>query len=261
MSEEAPSEADSMSEGFAMLVAEVKPLMTLAREYDVDITEGKRLIDKAVKVGKENDIQSAVNYVRECRSSIQDAIRNRVQEDIVQLGKLSEVASKMGEDSKSIEDAVSDARAYLHTDDYKAALSSAKEGRRRAEVLTGKYAEAMNLVDRLARMVENAERFFIDVQEAKVTLGEARRAEEDGDWSMMGILARKGREQMLASIPAEIQEELVKAKSTLLDAKAEGKEVSTLVKLLKEAGVALRRERYEESLEKLVEFKSEIRYL
>jgi predicted RNA-binding Zn-ribbon protein involved in translation (DUF1610 family) len=261
MAEEVSSDTNSMSEKFATLVAEVKPLMTLAREYDVEVSEGKSLIDKAVRAGKGDDIQSAVDFVRESRSSIQDAIKNRLQEDIVQLEKLSKVATRMGENPQPILDAINNTRAYLSASDHKAALSSAKEGMRKAELITGKYIEAMSMVETLSRMVENAGRFYIDVQDAKAILDEAMRAEEAGDWSMMGILARKGREQMLTSVPTKIQEELTKAKSTLLDAKAEGKDVSKLVRLLKEAGVALKRERYEDSLEKLVEFKSEMRHL
>jgi len=45
-----------------------------------------------------------------------------------------------------------------------------------------------------------------------------------------------------------------------LDAKAEGKDVrATLVKVLKEAGVAMNRERYDVALELLLDFRTELK--
>jgi hypothetical protein len=78
---------------------------------------------------------------------------------------------------------------------------------------------------------------------------------------MMGILARKGREEVMKSLPELMGSELKKAKSQLLEAKAEGKDVNTLVKLLKEAGTAAKMQKYEEALERLIEFKSEVKHL
>jgi hypothetical protein len=50
-----------------------------------------------------------------------------------------------------------------------------------------------------------------------------------------------------------------KAKSTLLDSKADGKDVSVMVKILKDAGMAMKREKYEETLDRLIEFKAEMK--
>jgi hypothetical protein len=78
---------------------------------------------------------------------------------------------------------------------------------------------------------------------------------------MMGILARKGREELYGSLPEVMKGELKKAKGVLLDAKAEGMDVSALVKILKDAGVAFKRGNQEDALERLIEFKTEARHL
>jgi hypothetical protein len=77
----------------------------------------------------------------------------------------------------------------------------------------------------------------------------------------MGILARKGREEIMKDLPELMNSELKKAKSMLLDAKAEGKDVSTLVKLLKEAGSAAKMEKYDDALGRLIDFKAEAKHL
>jgi predicted RNA-binding Zn-ribbon protein involved in translation (DUF1610 family) len=263
--EEADIEEDSgeksLKEEFPRLVAEVKPMLALAREFEVDTSKAKLLIDKAVAAGKQNDLELANEFVRECKGSIESSIKARVEEDINDLDKLKEIALKMNEDPSPIEDSKDLARQELDSGDLKGALTHTKDGMRRAEALTGKYIEAQSLVKELERLIDNSERFYIDTSDVKKMLEEAKTAGENGDFSMMGIMARKGREQMMALLPSEINEEMKRAKSALLDAKAEGKEVSVMVKLLKEAASALNRDKYDEALEKLVEFRSELRRL
>lgn len=258
---EEASEERSLKEEFPRLVAEVKPMLALAREFDVDTSQAKLLIDKAVSAGKQNDLELANGYVRECKESIESAIKARVEEDINDLDKLKEIAVKMNEDPSPIEESKELARRELDSGDLKGALTHTKDGMRRAEALTGKYVEAQNLVKELERLIDNSERFYIDTSDVRKMLEEAKAAGKNGDYSMMGIMARKGREQMMALLPGEINEEMKRAKSALLDAKAEGKEVNVMVKLLKEAASALNREKYDEALEKLVEFRSELRHL
>ena len=50
-------------------------------------------------------------------------------------------------------------------------------------------------------------------------------AGERGDWSMMGILSCKGREDITKTLPDVLKSEMRRAKSTLLDSKANGKEL------------------------------------
>jgi ATP-dependent protease HslVU (ClpYQ) ATPase subunit len=75
----------------------------------------------------------------------------------------------------------------------------------------------------------------------------------------MGILSRKGREELNRALPDMLKEELRKAKQSLLDAKANGKDVTSMVKILKDAGVSMKRERHEEVLDRLIEFRAEER--
>jgi len=254
-----PPVKEPLKDEFPRLVAEVKPMMALAREFGVDTTHAKVLIDKAVTAGKKGNLGAAVERVRESKASIESSIRDRVENDLKDLEDLKVIADKMGEDPSSIEESEGLVGGELEKGDLKSALTHAKEGMKRAESLTGKYIEAQNMVRDLEKILENAERFYIDVSEVRLRLEEARAAEANGDYSMMGIMARKGREQIMYILPDEIREELKRSKLVLMDAKAEGKDVNIPVKLLKEAASALNRERYDEALEKLVEFRSDIR--
>lgn len=260
-SAKAPSneEEDALKKQFPILVADVKPLMEMAREYDIEASECRNLIDRAVKAGKAKDLATAVQCVKQCNVQIRRCIEDRIEHDIEYLEKLMQIAKSMGTDPGEISDSVAATKQRLAEGDYESALKEAKAGRKISEKVTGKYLEAHEMCDKLEGLIQNAERFYLDTREARRLLKEAQDAGEHGDWSMMGILARKGKEEMSQALPEITKNELKKAKMQLMDAKAEGKDVATLVKILKDAGLAIKREKHDEALESLIEFKSEIK--
>ncbi|MFP4546300.1 MAG: zinc ribbon domain-containing protein [Methanomassiliicoccales archaeon] len=258
---ERPFQGPGLREQFPGLVEEVRPMLDLAQEYGVRVPQARALLEKAARAGKRGDLSDAVGSIKECRSMITSVLRERTESDLERLEQMAEIARQKGEDPGSVETALREVRDLLARGEIPDALRRGKEGMKEAELVAGKYLEASQMVERLEWIVANAERFYIDTSPAREHLEQAREAEENRDWSMMGMMAKKGREEMMSVLPGAIQEELRKAKSTLLDAKAEGKEVSVLVRLLKEAGKEFKRKEYENALDKLVEFKSEARHL
>ena len=260
MDQETPEQLE-LKRQFPILVAEVKPLMELAKEYDIETGECRRLIDHAVKAGKAGDRASAVQCVKECNVLVRQAIEDRINHDIEYLERLSTIARGMNTDPTEINESVERTKQFLTIGDYAGALKEARAGRKISEKVTGKYLEASEMCDQLDALIQNAERFYIDTREAKRLLKEAQESGEHGDWTMMGILARKGKECLQDQLPEVVNKELKKAKSQLINAKANGKDVTTPVKVLKDAGLAVKREQYDEALEYLIEFKSELRRL
>ncbi len=255
------ADKDALRKRFPELVAEVKPLLALANEYGMGVSEGRRLIDKAVRAGKENDVVSAVNYVKECKDSIVTALNGRLDHDVEYLEKLVSVAKSLNSNPAVLLDGIKSINEKRAIGDLEGAFKESASGKKQAEKLTGKYIESNELCEGLEKLIQSSERFYVDVREARKLLSEAKDAGDHGDWSMMGILARKGNEEILKTMPDILHSELKKAKTRLLDAKAEGKDVTILVKLLKEAGNAHRQKRYVEALDRLIEFKTESKHL
>jgi predicted RNA-binding Zn-ribbon protein involved in translation (DUF1610 family)/endogenous inhibitor of DNA gyrase (YacG/DUF329 family) len=250
---------EELKKQFPVLVAEVKPLMAMAKDFDIDTSECRRLIDKAVRAGKQKDIATAVQCVKECRASVRFGIEERLTRDVEHLEKLVGVAKSMGSDPSEMTESINKTRDDISRGELQAALEESKNGRKIAEKVTGKFIEAHDLCEALEKLVQNSERFYVDVREARNLLKEAQEAGARGDWSMMGILSRKGREDIMRTLPEVLKSEMKKAKSTLLDSKADGKDVSVIVKILKDAGMAMKREKYEEALDRLIEFKAEMK--
>jgi hypothetical protein len=252
---------EALRKRFPELVAEVKPLLILANEYGIDVSEGRRLIDKAVRAGKDNDVVASVNYVKECKESIVTVLKNRLDRDLEYLEKLVNVAKSLNANPAILLDSIKLIGEKRAIGDLGGAFKESANGKKQAEKLTGKYIEANELCEGLEKLIQSSERFYVDVREARKLLSEAKDAGDHGDWSMMGILARKGNEEVLKTMPDILLSELRRAKTMLLDAKAEGKDVTILVKLLKEAGNAHRHKRFEEALDRLIEFKAEAKHL
>lgn len=254
--EPADAQAD-LREEFTRLVDEVAPLLNLAKDQGVETSVPRRLIDKAVAAGKRRDVDAAAAMMRECRAVLQQAVDDRLERDIHQLEDLAGVADRAGSDVVTLRQAIEDAKARRAEGDLEGAFREARDGKRMAESLTGRYVEAHELYEALERTVLNAERFYLDVREARKLLNEAAEAGERADWTTMGILARKGREELARTLPEVLKAELRRAKQALFDAKAAGRDVTAMVKILRDAGLAAKRERYEEALERLIEFRDE----
>lgn len=262
--EEKPSEAveqdeEELKKLFPVYVADVKGLMELAKEHAIEMSECRILIDRAVKAGKAKELATAVKHVKDCNVLIKAKIEERIVADIEYLEKLSQIAKGMGTDPSEIDQAAMNAKELLEKNDYDGALKETRAGRKISEKVTGKYVEARELYDQLDATIQNAERFYIDTREARRKLKEAQEAEEHGDWTMMGVLAKKGKAEIARVLPEVTNAELKRAKQQLMEAKANGKDVSVLVKILKDAGLAAKTERFDKALEHLIEFKSEIR--
>jgi tetratricopeptide (TPR) repeat protein/RNA polymerase subunit RPABC4/transcription elongation factor Spt4 len=250
-----------LREEFSQLVSEVAPLLSLAKDNSIDITATRRLVDKAVALGKRREIEPAVKTLRECREITVRALNDRLERDITYLESLVGVAQKMGSDHQQIDKVMSETKKHYAAKDFAKALEEARTGKKLAEQLTGRYVESHELYEALEKLILNSERFYLDVREARKLLNEARDAGESGDWTTMGILSRKGREELNKALPELLTVELRKAKQILLDDKSNGKDVTAMVKILKDAGVSMKREKYEEALERLTEFYSEQRTL
>ncbi len=248
---------DDLKAEFSSLVDELRPMLEMAERHGADTSAPRRLIDKAVSSGKRREVESAVVTLRECRSELNRAIVDRLEQDLCHLEDLAELAERAGSDAASLRTLISGARAMMEGGDAEGALREAESGERMAEKLSGRYTEANGVYEALERAVLNSERFYLDVREVRKLLNEAREAKERADWTTMGILAKKGRDELGRVLPDVLNAELRRAKQSLLDAKSAGRDVSSMVKLLRAAGVAAKRGRHEESLERLVEFQDE----
>ena len=62
------TDAKDRGKDLARMVAEMKPVLTLANEKDIDISESKRLIDEAAEAGRDRQLEKALEFVKRSRT-------------------------------------------------------------------------------------------------------------------------------------------------------------------------------------------------
>ncbi len=71
-------------------VGDVKPLLAGARQYGINVLEGRKLIDRAIAAGKKRDFENAITLVRQSQVAIEENFNQHI-DDLI-----SQIESKMG---------------------------------------------------------------------------------------------------------------------------------------------------------------------
>lgn len=254
--EDGPAAPDRLKDEFSELVGRVKPLLALAKDFSIDAVDARKLINRAVELGKNKDVEGAVRTLRECSAALDQAIGAYMDKEFSVLEELAEVARKTGGDPDPIVAATESARAMRAQGDVEGTLTKIRAGKKFAEQLTGPYVSAHEMYEALEKLVQTSEIFFLDVREIRKVLGESKEAGENGDWNTMAALARKGREDLVRMLPDLLKGEMHKAKQSMMEAKLQGRDVNAGVKALKEAASAVKLKRYEDALYLMADLKS-----
>ncbi|MEW5936797.1 MAG: zinc ribbon domain-containing protein [Candidatus Thermoplasmatota archaeon] len=117
-----PGDIDSMSEKelyglLSNIATEIKPLLRLAKELEIDMSEGKRLISEAVIYGKKKEPKKATQLILQAQKMVQNAFKGRLLREVSTIENDAEELRLAG---------VSVTRAMTHLKEAKRAL---REGR------------------------------------------------------------------------------------------------------------------------------------
>jgi len=128
--EEAPGavrveDLDNLSEKelykiLSSVASELKPMLGLAKELELDVTDGKRLISEAVAHGKRKEVKKAVTYILQGQKALIDALKVRLLKELSALENTAEELRLSGANvvraSKLLKEAKGDLRKGAFTD-------------------------------------------------------------------------------------------------------------------------------------------------
>ena len=250
----APAIKDKGKE-LARMVAEMKPLLSLAREKDVDIGESKQLIDEAAVAGRERQLERAIDLVRKSKNLLMREIDAQLSKEITRLTEEIKVAHQFGGDTARASAYIQEVQRARGAGDAEAAYIYVDKVKKELLPITGRFNASKKKLANFKQLVSDAEAFLVDTKEARGLLVDAAKAMDSKDFDRLDSLIKTAQEKLYLAIPNRMNDEMRKAKDDLLDAKMRNVNITPMITILKSATSLMKAGDYAQALREMREFK------
>ena len=252
---QAPSVGKDKGKELASMVAEMKPLLALAREKEVEIGESKDLIDEAALAGRERQLDKAIDLVRRSKTVLMSSIDMQLADEISKLNEEVKVARDFGGDIARASTYVQEIVRARSSGDVEAAYVYVEKVRNELLPITGRYNESKKKFSAMKELIGNAELFIVDTKEARSLMVDASKALDLKDFDKLDMLIRTTQDKLYKAIPPRMNEEMRKAKDELLDAKMRNVNIAPMITILKSATNLMKAGDYAQALSEMREFR------
>jgi hypothetical protein len=241
----------------ARMVAEMKQLLSLARDREIDIGESKKLIDDAAAAGRERDLDTAIGLVQKSRAVLMGKISSDLDGMILRLSEEAKVAKELGGDVSRAGTYIQEAGKASSARDIEAAYVYTDKAAKELQPITGRFTRKK--LEALKQLISDSESFFVDTKEARNILVESSRAFEMRDFDKADSLVRSAQEIVHKAIPSRMNEEIRRARDQLAEAKAKNVNITPMITVLKSAARMLKAGDYPQALREMRDFKDMMR--
>jgi ribosomal protein L40E/cellobiose-specific phosphotransferase system component IIA len=255
----APGEPDDKGKKLSRMVAEVRPLMTLAQDKGVDISESMRLIDETYAAGRERQLDKAIGLVQKSKALLMERINANLAETLIILKEDLKVAQELGGDVSRPSTYVQEIERAKRSGDAEAAYVYADKVGKELQPIIGRYQDSKKKLVSLKSLIADCELFIVDTKEARNLLLEGTRAFESKDFDRVDLLVKTANDRLNKFIPARMSEEMKKAKDQLLEAKMRNVNITPMITMLKSVTSLMKAGDYAQSLKEMRQFKEMIR--
>ena len=252
-----PAEPVAKDKGkdLARMVAEMKPLLALAREREVDIGESKQLIDEAAMAGRERQLDKAIELVLKSKVMLMAKIDAGLAQEIAKLNEETKVAREFGGDTSRALTYVQEIARARSSGDVEAAYVYVDKAKNELQPITGRYNELRSKLSSMKQLVTDCEVFIVDSRDARSQLVEASRAFEVKDFDKTENLLKAAQDKLYKNIPPRMNEEMRKARDELVNAKMKNVNISPMITVLKSATSSMKAGDYPQALKDMREFR------
>ena len=260
-----PASITELSQGkdkgrdLARMVAEMKPLLALAREKDVDIGDSKGLIDEAATAGRERHLDRAIELVQESKNMLLAKVDAQLSDQIMKLNDEIKIAREFGGDISKATMYIQEVAKARGAGDIEAAFVYADKVKMELLPITGRYNDSKRKIATAKQLVADCEAFIVDTREARRILVEANKAFDSKDFDKVDTLVRTANDSLAKVIPTRMNEEIASAKELLIEAKTRNVNISPMITVLKSATSLMKSGDYGQAVKEMREFKEMIR--
>jgi hypothetical protein len=239
----------------ARMVAEMKPLLALAREKEVDIGESKQLIDDAAIAGRERQIDKALDLVQRSKTVLMSRLDSDLSQLINRLNDEIRVAREFGGDISRPTTYIQEIARARAAGDVEAAYVYADKVSKELLPITGRYNEFKKKLADLKDLIVDCEVFIVDTKEARRLLVDATRAFEQKEFDKVDSHIKAATDSLYKAIPVRMNEEMNKAKEALRDAKVRNVNIAPMLTTLKSSVNMLKSGDYAHAIKEMREFR------
>ena len=240
----------------ARMVAEMKPLLALAREKEVDIGDSKELIDEAAIAGRERQLDKAIDLVQKSKVALMSKIDMQLADEITKLNEEIRIARDFGGDISRPATYVQEIARARSSGDVEAAYVYVEKVKNELLPITGRYNESKKKVAAAKVLIGDAEYFIIDTKEARGIMVDASKALDVKDFDKVDMLVKTAQDRLYKAIPGRMNDEMRKAKDDLLEAKMKNVNITPMITVLKSATSLMKAGDYAQAIKEMREFKS-----
>ena len=254
-----PAQGKDKGRDLARMVAEMKPLLALAREKDVDIGESKGLIDEAATAGRERQLDRALELVQESKNMLLAKVDAQLSDQIMKLNEEIKVAREFGGDISKATMYIQEVAKARGAGDIEAAYVYADKVKMELLPITGRYNESKRKIANAKQLVADCEAFIVDTREARRNLVEANKAFDSKDFDKVDTLVKSANESLAKVIPKRMNEEIAAAKELLIEAKTRNVNISPMITVLKSATNLMKSGDYGQAVKEMREFREMVK--
>lgn len=251
---EGPPSSDKGKE-LARMVAEMKPLLAIAREKDVDIGDSKQLIDEAAVAGRDRQLDKAIDLVQKSKSVLMGKIDAQLGQHVLQLNDETKAAREFGGDISRATTYMQELARARAAGDVEAAYVYVDKVQKELLPITGRYNESKKKISGLKQFISNCEAFIVDTKDARKLLVDSTKAFDQKDFDKVEALVKQAKDSLSKAIPLRMNDEMQKAKLELVDAKARDLNITPMLTVLKSATNLMKSGDYPQAMKEMREFK------
>ena len=237
------------------MVAKIKEDFTLAKRLDVDVTNAKELINRAVAAGRSRDLKMAIELVSQGEAEVERVFTAHIAREIITIEKQAREVQSSGIDVAGITAQISKARSASGEKRWSEAVEALESARDGLGSMASEYFAAQKGLSSIKTIIEDAAALKIDLGEGRTLYDDCLKATVRRDWDTAKMLSEQCGEHFNRILPAYIANEMRKAKTKLLEVKMMNVSISKPVGHLKDANNQIKDGDYGTALHSIRQFR------
>ncbi len=215
-------------------LADVKSMIILGRDNDIDIEKGGEIINKIMKNFNEEDYHKAYEELQKGEAWIRDTFDETVEERISDLDKKVKKCEE-GEYLEEGKSYISDIKEMDDDYDYKEVFKLISKADYKLERAKGPKAVAEDEITSVERLLKDVNEIGMECEEAYKFIEEAWDKYDEGDLEDIDELTGQAEDLIMDDLPEVVDRRIDECMEEIKEARISGKNTSKLIYLIKEA--------------------------